>query len=100
MPSSLNVLVTLASATSGDVPAYDGIFDSEDADAFISKVNQDHYAIFSLPAPCPMRTNFPSKASAATSKMKLKANLKAEKEMKAKVAMEKEGIYGRDKVSC
>jgi hypothetical protein len=89
MPSSCNVSVTLASATSGDVPADDGIFDSEDADAFISKVNQDHYAIFSLPATCPMHTNFPSKASAAASKTKLKANLKAEKEVKAKVVMEK-----------
>jgi hypothetical protein len=89
MPSSCNVLVTLASATSGDVLANNRIFDLEDADAFISKVNQDHYAIFSPPAPRPMHTNFPSKASAAASKTKLKANLKAEKEMKAKIAMEK-----------
>jgi hypothetical protein len=89
MPSSCNVLVTSASATSSDVPTNNGIFDSEDADAFTSKVNQDHYAIFSPPAPRPMCTNFPSKASAAASKTKLKADLKAEKEMKAKVAMEK-----------
>ncbi len=92
--------VTSASATSGDIPADNGIFDLEDADAFISKLNQDHYAIFSPPAPRPMRTDFPSKASAATSKTKLKADLKAQKEMKAKIAMEKKAATAAAKLAA
>jgi hypothetical protein len=100
MPSSRNVLVTLASATSGDIPANDKIFDLEDANAFISKVNQDDYAIFIPPAPHPMHTNFPRKASAAASKTKLKADLKAEKEMKAKVAMEKKAATATAKLAA
>jgi hypothetical protein len=100
MLSSHNMLVTSASATSGDVPANNGIFDSEDANAFIYKVIQDHYAIFSPPAPRPMHTNFPSKASAAASKTKLKANLKGEKEMKAKVAMEKKAATAAAKLAA
>ncbi len=72
----------------------------EDASAFISKVNKEHFAIFSPPAPCPVRTAFPSKASAATSKTKLKANLKAKKEKKAKVAEEKKAATAAAEVAA
>jgi hypothetical protein len=99
MPSSCNVSVTLASATSGDIPV-DGIFDVEVANACISMVNKEQFAIFSPPAPRPMCTAFPSKASAAASKSKLKADLKAEKEKKAKVAEEKKAATAAAKVAA
>ncbi len=72
----------------------------EDADAFISKVNKEHFAIFSPPAPHPLRTAFPSKASAAASKTKLKANLKVKKGKKAKVAEDKKAATAVAKVAA
>ncbi len=99
LPYSPNILLTSASTTSGNIPV-DGIFDVEDANAFISKVNKEHFAIFSPPAPRPMHTAFPSKASAAASKTKLKADLKAKKEKKAKVAEEKKEATAAAKVAA